>query len=158
MNISHIREQFPALQQTVYGKPLVYLDNGATAQKPRRVLDVLQSMHQNFNGNVHRAVHYLSMQSTEQYDKAREAVRRYINAQSTNEVIFTSGTTASLNLLAFSFGQTYIKSGDRIVITDTEHHSNIVPWQMLCQRTGARLEVWESDESGALIRPNWNVS
>ena len=150
MNISQIREQFPALQQTVYGKPLVYLDNGATAQKPRQVLDVLQTMHQNFNGNVHRAVHYLSMQSTEQYDNAREAVRRFINAKSTNEVVFTSGTTASLNLLAYSFGQTYVKPNDRIVITDTEHHSNIVPWQMLCQRTGATLEIWESDDSGAL--------
>jgi len=90
------------------------------------------------------------MQSTEQYDNAREAVRRFINAKSTNEVVFTSGTTASLNLLAYSFGQTYVKPNDRIVITDTEHHSNIVPWQMLCQRTGAILEIWESDDSGAL--------
>ena len=102
------------------------------------------------NGNVHRAVHYLSVQCTERYNKARESIRDFIQAASENEIIFTSGTTASLNLLAYSFGQTYIKPGDRIVVTETEHHSNIVPWQMVCRRTGALLEVWEVDEAGAL--------
>jgi cysteine desulfurase/selenocysteine lyase len=150
MNISHIREQFPALAREVYGKPLVYLDNGATAQKPIQVLDVLNEMQGGLNGNVHRAVHYLSVQCTERYNKARESIRDFIHAASENEIIFTSGTTASLNLLAYSFGQTYIKPGDRIVVTETEHHSNIVPWQMVCRRTGALLEVWEVDEAGAL--------
>jgi len=102
------------------------------------------------NGNIHRAVHYLSVQSTERYDRARATIRDFINAASVNEVIFTSGTTGSLNLLAFSFGQTYIRPGDRIVITRAEHHSNIVPWQMMCKRTGASLEVWEVEESGAM--------
>ncbi len=150
MNISHIREQFPALAREVYGKPLVYLDNGATAQKPIQVLDVLNEMQGGLNGNVHRAVHYLSVQCTERYNKARESIRDFIHAASENEIIFTSGTTASLNLLAYSFGQTYIKPGDRIVVTETEHHSNIVPWQMVCRRAGALLEVWEVDEAGAL--------
>ena len=150
MNLSQIREQFPALSQKVYGKPLVYLDNGATSQKPRQVLDVLQEMQGGLNGNIHRAVHYLSVQSTERYDRARATIRDFINAASVNEVIFTSGTTGSLNLLAFSFGQTYIRPGDRIVITRAEHHSNIVPWQMMCKRTGASLEVWEVEESGAM--------
>lgn len=145
-----IREQFPALDQKVYGKPLVYLDNGATAQKPRQVLDVLQEMQAGMNGNIHRAVHYLSVQCTERYDRARAAVRDFINASSENEIVFTGGTTASLNLLAFSFGQTYIRPGDRIIVTQAEHHSNIVPWQMMCQRTGALLEVWEVEDTGAL--------
>jgi cysteine desulfurase/selenocysteine lyase len=146
----HIREQFPALHQKVYGKPLVYLDNGATSQKPKMVLDVLQEMEGKLNGNVHRAVHYLSMQCTERYEKARVVIRDFINAASENEIIFTSGTTASLNLLAYSFGQTYVRPGDRIIVTEAEHHSNIVPWQMMCQRTGALLEVWEIDDTGAL--------
>ncbi|HHV03879.1 MAG: SufS family cysteine desulfurase [Bacteroidales bacterium] len=150
MNIMHIREQFPALHQKVYGKPLVYLDNGATSQKPKMVLDVLQEMEGKLNGNVHRAVHYLSMQCTERYEKARVVIRDFINAASENEIIFTSGTTASLNLLAYSFGQTYVRPGDRIIVTEAEHHSNIVPWQMMCQRTGALLEVWEIDDTGAL--------
>ena len=150
MNCSHIREQFPALSQKVYGKPLVYLDNGATTQKPRQVLDVLQEMQGGLNGNIHRAVHYLSVQCTERYDKARATIRDFINAASADEVIFTSGTTASLNLLAYSFGQTYIRPGDRIVVTGAEHHSNIVPWQMMCKRTGASLEVWDIDDSGAM--------
>jgi len=150
MNCSHIREQFPALSQKVYGKPLVYLDNGATTQKPRQVLDVLQEMQGGLNGNIHRAVHYLSVQCTERYEKARTTIREFINAASADEVIFTSGTTASLNLLAYSFGQTYIRPGDRIVVTGAEHHSNIVPWQMMCKRTGASLEVWDIDDSGAM--------
>ncbi len=150
MNISQIRDQFPALQQKVYGKPLVYLDNSATTQKPEPVLKVLREMNGGINGNIHRAVHYLSVQCTERYDQARKTIRGFINAASENEIIFTSGTTASLNLLAFSFGQTYVRPGDRIVITRAEHHSNIVPWQMMCQRTGALLEVWEMDQTGAL--------
>lgn len=114
------------------------------------VLDVLQEMEGKLNGNVHRAVHYLSMQCTERYEKARVVIRDFINAASENEIIFTSGTTASLNLLAYSFGQTYVRPGDRIIVTEAEHHSNIVPWQMMCQRTGALLEVWEIDDTGAL--------
>src|SRR5690554_2615797 len=132
MNISQIRAQFPALQQKVYGKPLVYLDNSATTQKPESVLEVRREMNGGINGNIHRAVHYLSVACTERYDKARKTIRDFINAASENEIIFTAGTTASLNLLAFSFGQTYVRPGDRIIITQTEHHSNIVPWQMMC--------------------------
>ncbi|HPV88176.1 MAG TPA: aminotransferase class V-fold PLP-dependent enzyme, partial [Bacteroidales bacterium] len=128
MNIAHIREQFPALHQKVHGKPLVYLDNGATSQKPKMVLDVLQEMEGKINGNIHRAVHYLSAQCTERYEKARTVVKDFLNADSEDEIIFTSGTTASLNLLAFSFGQTYVRPGDRIIVTEAEHHSNIVPW------------------------------
>ncbi|HPW78014.1 MAG: Cysteine desulfurase [Bacteroidetes bacterium ADurb.Bin037] len=150
MNIAHIREQFPALHQKVHGKPLVYLDNGATSQKPKMVLDVLQEMEGKINGNIHRAVHYLSAQCTERYEKARTVVKDFLNADSEDEIIFTSGTTASLNLLAFSFGQTYVRPGDRIIVTEAEHHSNIVPWQMMCQRTGALLEIWEVDDTGAL--------
>ncbi len=132
MNISQIRAQFPALQQKVYGKPLVYLDNSATTQKPESVLEILREMNGGINGNIHRAVHYLSVACTERYDKARKTIRDFINAASENEIIFTAGTTASLNLLAFSFGQTYVRPGDRIIITQTEHHSNIVPRQMMC--------------------------
>lgn len=148
--ISAVRSQFPALERKVYGKPLVYLDNSATTQKPLSVLEVLKEMEGGLNGNIHRAVHYLSARCTERYEEAREAIRSYINAAHTHEILFTSGTTASINMLAFSFGETYIKPGDRIIVTDAEHHSNIVPWQMLCERKQAHLCVWHVNEQGEL--------
>ena len=150
MNEPDIRAVFPALEQKVYGKPLVYLDNAATAQKPEKVIALLDEMNSGVNGNIHRAVHFLSVQCTERYEQARRVIKKYINAAHEHEIIFTSGTTASVNLLAYSFGQRYIRKGDRIVVTTQEHHSNIVPWQLLCERTGAVLEVWDIDDSGVL--------
>lgn len=148
--IEDIRSQFPALSQKVYGKPLVYLDNSATTQKPLSVLQVLQEMNGGMNGNIHRAVHYLSARCTERYEAARHTIQEYINAAHSHEVIYTAGTTSAINMLAFSFGETYIKPNDHILITNSEHHSNLVPWQMLCQRKGAVLDVWTIRQDGTL--------
>ena len=114
-----------------HGKPLVYLDNGATAQKPVQVLDALDKMHRQFNANIHRGVHFLSEQATEKYEEARETIRGFINAASTREIVFTSGTTGAINLVAFSFGEKFIKAGDEVLLSEMEHHSNIVPWQLM---------------------------
>lgn len=135
------RTDFPILSRTVYGKPLVYLDNAATTQKPRCVVEAISEEYYNVNANVHRGVHFLSQQATDLHEKARETVRQFINAGSTNEIIFTRGTTESINLLAFSFGEAFCKAGDEIVVSTMEHHSNIVPWQMLCERKGMTLRV-----------------
>ncbi|MDR0667898.1 MAG: cysteine desulfurase [Prevotellaceae bacterium] len=145
-----IRRDFPALQQQVYGKPLIYLDSAATAQKPQCVIDTVNDMHARWNANIHRAVHYLATQCTERYEQARETVRRFIHARATQEVVFTSGTTAAINLLAFSFGERRIGAGDEIIVTEAEHHSNIVPWQLLCERKGATLKVVPVDPAGRL--------
>ncbi|MDR0728586.1 MAG: cysteine desulfurase [Prevotellaceae bacterium] len=145
-----IRRDFPALQQQVYGKPLIYLDSAATAQKPQCVADTVNDMHLRLNANIHRAVYYLATQCTERYERARETVRRFIHARATQEVVFTSGTTAAINLLAFSFGERWVGAGDEIIVTAAEHHSNIVPWQLLCERKGARLKVVPVDEAGRL--------
>jgi cysteine desulfurase / selenocysteine lyase len=134
----------------VYGKPLVYFDNGATSQKPQIVLDKVKEVYTSYNGNIHRGVHYLSDMSSEAYESARETVRAFINAEKKEEVIFTSGTTGSINGLAFSFGERYIKEGDEIVLSHLEHHANIVPWQMLCERKGAILKVIPVDEIGEI--------
>ena len=139
LNIEQVRSDFPILTQTVHGRPLVYLDNAATAQKPVQVLDAMDEMHRRLNANVHRGAHWLSEQSTEKYEHAREAVRAFINADSTQEIVFTSGTTGAINLVAFSFGEAFVGEGDEVLVTEMEHHSNIVPWQMLCQRKGAKL-------------------
>ena len=136
-----IRNDFPILQRVVYGKPLVYLDNAATTQKPRCVVESIADEYYNVNANVHRGVHFLSQQATDLHEQARETVRRFINAHSTSEIIFTRGTTESINLLAFSFGEAFCHSGDEIVVTAMEHHSNIVPWQMLCERKGMHLRI-----------------
>ncbi|MDR1681192.1 MAG: cysteine desulfurase [Prevotellaceae bacterium] len=149
-NSTTIRRDFPALQQQVYGKPLIYLDSAATAQKPQCVIDTVNAMHTQWNANVHRAVHYLAVQCTERYEQARETVRRFIHALSAQEIIFTSGTTAAINLLAFSFGERWVGAGDEILVTEAEHHSNIVPWQQLCARKGATLKVAPVDDSGRL--------
>lgn len=144
------RADFPILNRKVYGKPLVYLDNGATTQKPQVVLDTITKFYHSTNANIHRGVHRLSAESTEEYEKARETVRRFINARNTHEVVFTSGTTAAINLVAFSFGEAFVKAGHEVIVSEMEHHSNLVPWQMICQRKGATLKVVNFDERGVL--------
>jgi len=150
-NIDQIRSDFPLLQQKVYKKPLVYLDNGATTQKPKVVIEILRELQELYNSSIHRGVHYLSEQMTVRYESARETVRDFINASSTNEIIFTSGATGSINSVAFSMGEKYVKKGDQILISEMEHHSNIVPWQMLCERKGAQLKVIPFDDHGELM-------
>ncbi len=151
LNIQQIRDDFPILDQQVNGRPLVYLDNGATTQKPRAVLETIERLYTRDNANVHRGGHHLSLVTTEQYETARETVRKFINAEETREIIFTHGTTSSINMVAFSFGEKYVRAGDEILVTEMEHHANIVPWQMLCERKGAKLKVVPVDERGVLI-------
>ena len=151
MNIQKIRADFPILAQTVYGNPLVYMDNGATTQKPQVVIDTLARMYTDCNANIHRGAHYLSEQATEAYEGARRTVRDFLNAGLSQEIVFTSGVTASINLVAFSYGERFIRSGDEIIVSEMEHHSNIVPWQMLCDRKGARLMVIPVSDSGELM-------
>ncbi|MCI2081885.1 MAG: aminotransferase class V-fold PLP-dependent enzyme [Bacteroidales bacterium] len=148
--IDKIRARFPALQQSVYGKPLVYFDNAATSQRPDTVLVMQQEMSSRFNANIHRAVHYLSSVATDRYEAGREAVRKYIDAGSREEVVFTSGCTASLNLVATCFTERYVGKGDVVLISGAEHHSNIVPWQMACRRVGAELKVFPVLPDGSL--------
>ena len=151
LNIQKIRADFPILAQTVYGNPLVYMDNGATTQKPQAVIDAITQMYATCNANIHRGVHYLSEQATEAYENARRTVRNFLNAELSQEIIFTSGVTASINLIAFSYGERFIKEGDEIILSVMEHHSNIVPWQMLCDRKGARLRVVTISDNGELM-------
>ncbi len=150
LNINKIKKDFPILSQKIYGKELVYLDNGATTQKPIQVIEKVKSFYSEINSNIHRGVHYLSNKSTEEYENARETVKEFINAKSIKEVIFTKGTTDGINLVAFSFGESFINEGDEILVSQTEHHSNIVPWQMMCKRKGAKLVVIPAKESGEL--------
>lgn len=145
-----IRRHFSILYEKIYSKPLVYLDNGATTQKPNCVLDKMRYIYEHLNSNVHRGVHYLSNQCTDLMEEARRVVARHLNAREDAEIIFTRGTTESINLLAFSFGETFCKEGDEIVVTEMEHHSNIVPWQMLCQRKGMTLRVLPILDNGDL--------
>ena len=149
-NLKQIRSDFPILQQQVYNKPLVYLDNGATTQKPRVVIDTIRELQETQNSSIHRGIHYLSEQMTGRYEAARETVRAFLNASSTREIIFTSGATGSINTIAFSFGEKYVNAGDEILISEMEHHSNIVPWQMLCERKGAQLKVIPFHDNGKL--------
>ncbi|MCQ2227317.1 MAG: cysteine desulfurase [Bacteroidales bacterium] len=149
-DIANIRSQFPILSETVYGKPLVYLDNGATTQKPQCVLDVVNDIYMHKNANIHRGVHHLSNVCTDLFEQARKTVARHINALSDAEIIFTRGTTEAINLLAFSFGETYCRPDDEIVITTMEHHANIVPWQMLCERKKMKLRVAKISDKGEL--------
>lgn len=149
-DVEKVRADFPILEETVYGKRLVYLDNGATSQRPRRVVEKMDEYYLRYNSNVHRGVHFLSNKCTDANEEARETVRRFINAASDKEVIFTRGTTESINLVAFSFGEAFIREGDEIVVTEMEHHANIVPWQMLCQRKGAILKVIPFKDNGEL--------
>ncbi|MFC2448462.1 MAG: cysteine desulfurase [Prevotella denticola] len=149
-DIYKIRDSFPILSRTVYGKPLVYLDNGATTQKPLCVLDAMREEYLNVNANVHRGVHWLSQQATDLHEAARETVRKFINAHSTNEIVFTRGTTESLNLVASSFTEDCMKEGDEVIVSTMEHHSNIVPWQLQAQRRGIVLKVIPMTEEGVL--------
>ena len=151
MDLNKIREDFPILSRTVYNRPLVYLDNGATTQKPRCVVDAITDEYYSVNANVHRGVHFLSQQATELHEASRETVRRFINARSTNEIVFTRGTTESINLLAYSFGEAMMKEGDEVIISTMEHHSNIVPWQLLAERKGIHLRVIPITDEGELM-------
>jgi len=149
-NITTIRAQFPILEREINGKPLIYLDNAATAQKPQSVISAINRYYENENSNIHRGVHTLSQEATSAYEEVRKKVQHFINAKHDHEVIFTSGTTGGINLVASSFGEKNIKKGDEILITAMEHHSNIVPWQMLCQRKEAKLKVVPISESGEI--------
>lgn len=150
-NVEEIRADFPILARTVYGKPLVYLDNGATTQKPRCVVDAITDEYYSVNANVHRGVHFLSQQATELHEASRETVRRFINARSTDEIVFTRGTTESINLLASSFGEAFLGEGDEVIVSTMEHHSNIVPWQLLQMRKGIKLRVIPMNDCGELL-------
>lgn len=149
-DVNKIREDFPILGREVYGKPLVYLDNGATTQKPRVVVEAMDNEYYNVNANVHRGVHFLSQQATEMHEQARETVRRFINARSTTEIVFTRGTTESINLVATTFGDAFLKEGDEVIVSEMEHHSNIVSWQLVQARKGIRLRVIPVTDEGEL--------
>ena len=151
MDITKIRADFPILSREVYGKPLIYFDNGATTQKPRCVVDAIVDEYYSVNANVHRGVHFLSQQATELHEGSRETVRRFINARTSAEVIFTRGTTEAINLLAFSFGEEFMKEGDEVLISTMEHHSNIVPWQLLAARKGISIKVIPMNDRGELL-------
>ena len=150
-DISEIRADFPLLQRKVYDKSLIYFDNGATTQKPLCVLDAVKEVYTTYNGNVHRGVHAMSDLTSEAYESAREKVRLFINAGKREEIVFTSGTTGSINSIAFTFGERYIKQGDEIILSNLEHHANIVPWQMMCERKGATLKVIPIDDNGEIL-------
>lgn len=149
-NVEEIRQDFPILQRDVYGRPLVYLDNAATTQKPRSVVEAISNEYFSTNANVHRGVHFLSQKATDLHEAARERVRQFINARSTAEVLFTRGTTESLNLVASSFGEAFLKEGDEVIVSVMEHHSDIVPWQLLRERKGIVIRVIPMDDSGRL--------
>jgi cysteine desulfurase/selenocysteine lyase len=150
MSVPEIRSQFPILSRSVYGKPLVYLDNAATAQRPLAVTGLWQKLALEENANIHRAVHHLAAQATDAYEGARDVVRDFLHASAREEIIFTSGATASINLVAFSFGEAFVHEGDEVVVSVAEHHSNIVPWQLLCERKKAVLKVLDIHENGVL--------
>ena len=150
LDILNIRRQFPILDQNINGKPLIYFDNAATAQRPLQVIEKMDEFSLRTNANIHRATHSLANKTTEAYESARETVRKILNAEESPEVIFTHGTTESINLVAFSFGEAFINPGDEVVVTEMEHHANIVPWQMMCQRKGAILKAIPFAENGEL--------
>ena len=150
MNVHEIRSMFPALSRKVYGKDLVYLDNAATSQRVHTVIDEWNRISSESNANIHRAVHRLADEATQAYEAARDAVKDFLNAAGREEIVFTSGTTAAVNLVAFCYGEAFVKEGDEVVVTEAEHHSNIVPWQMMCKRKGAVLKVLPVDDYGHL--------
>jgi len=150
-DVEKIREDFPVLKQNIHGKPLVYLDSAATAQKPFAVIDAIRRFHEVDCANIHRGVHELSQRSTAAYEETRSKVKRFVNSRFTNELIFVRGTTEGINLVSSSWGRKNVKAGDEIVISAMEHHSNIVPWQMLCEETGAKLRVIPMNERGELL-------
>ena len=149
--VNEIRSQFPALSRKVYGKDLVYFDNAATSHRVKSVIDEWNRVSTESNANIHRAVHRLADEATQAYEQARDAVKEFLNAESREEIVFTSGTTAAVNLVAFCFGEAFVSEGDEVVVTEAEHHSNIVPWQMMCRRKGAVLKVLPVDDSGHLM-------
>ncbi len=150
IDVTKIREDFPILKREVNGKPLVYLDNAATSQTPQQVIDVIVDYYSNYNANIHRGVHALSQEATDKYEQARQKIQQHFNAKHTHEIIFTSGTTHSINIVANGFSS-IIKKGDEVLVSAMEHHSNIVPWQMLCERTGATLKVIPMNQEGELL-------
>ena len=149
-DVEKIREEFPILHREVYGKPLVYLDSGATAQKPRTVIETVDRLHRELNANIHRGVHFLSEEATVLYEAARERIASFVGAAAKEEIVFTAGATASLNTVAYAWGDAFVGAGDNILVSEMEHHSNIVPWQMLAERKGAEIRVLPFDEAGAL--------
>ena len=151
LNIPQIRQDFPILQQEIYGKPLIYFDNAATSQKPNVVIDALSNYYQHTNANIHRGAHFLANKATGEYEATRETIRQMLNATSTEEIIFTKGTTEGINLVASTFGRKFIQKGDEIIISTMEHHSNIVPWQMLCEEKGAILKIIPITDNGEII-------
>lgn len=151
VSVNEIRKQFPALSRKVYGKDLVYFDNAATSQRTQTVIDEWNRISCESNANIHRAVHRLADEATQAYEQARDVVQRFLNAETRQEIVFTSGTTAAVNLVAFCYGEAFVKEGDEVVVTEAEHHSNIVPWQMMCRRKGAVLKVLPVDDSGHLM-------
>ncbi len=150
MDVNALRNEFPQLGSKVYGKPLVYLDNAATSLRPTAVVNKWVEMSEKYNSNIHRAVHHISSVATEEFENARRAVAEFIGAESSDEIVFTSGATASLNLAAFSFGEAFVREGDEIIVGEAEHHSDLVPWQLMCKRKGALLKVLPVDECGRL--------
>ena len=155
-DVNTIRKDFPVLSENVYGKPLIYLDNAATSQKPHTVVDELVSFYSTYNANIHRGVHFLSQKASQAYDDVRVKVKEFIHAASEEEIIFTGGTTDSINLIASTWGRKFIHSGDEIIISAMEHHSNIVPWQMLCEEKGAKLKVIPMNDKGELLLEELN--
>ena len=151
LNVENIRNDFPLLQQRVNNQPLVYLDNGATTQKPNIVIDRIRELYARHNSSVHRGVHWLSQQITDEYEEARAIVRNFIGAEHSHEIVFTSGTTGSINAVAFSFGEKFVREGDEVILSGMEHHANIVPWQMLGERKGIQLKVIPIDDQGDLV-------
>lgn len=151
MDIRDIRSMFPALSRKVYGKDLMYFDNAATSQRPKSVIDEWNRISVESNANIHRAVHRMAEEATQAYEQSRDAVRDFINAAAREEIVFTSGTTASVNLVAFCFGEAFVNEGDEVIVTEAEHHSNIVPWQMMCKRKGAVMKVLPVDDDGYLV-------
>src|ERR1700691_3657410 len=150
LDVDSVRRQFPILSRKIHGKPLVYFDNAATTQKPRVVIDALRQYYESENANIHRGVHTLSREATEAYEQARKKIARFINAAEPREIIFTRGTTEGINLVASSYGGKFLKAGDEIILSAMEHHSNIVPWQLLAEQVGAKIRVIPMNDGGEL--------
>lgn len=156
ISVNEIRQMFPLLSRQIYGKQLIYFDNAATSQRPQSVLDLWNRLSTQSNANIHRGIHRLSEEATAEYENTRDYVRQFLNAQHREEIVFTSGTTAAINLVAFSFGEAFVGEGDEVIISEVEHHSDIVPWQMMCQRKKAVLKVLKVDDSGHLMVDSLN--
>lgn len=156
ISVNEIRQMFPLLSRQIYGKQLIYFDNAATSQRPQSVLDLWNRLSTQSNANIHRGIHRLSEEATAEYENTRDYVRQFLNAQHREEIVFTSGTTAAINLVAFSFGEAFVGEGDEVIVSEVEHHSDIVPWQMMCQRMKAVLKVLKVDDSGHLMVDSLN--